>query len=266
MLFWDWQQGLLSQYDIAMYTGDWSGPLKELPTQLRRINMDSNFSSSDEAKAHHILRMGKDLGTIYDALWHEVASVHSKWSEFVVVFGTKESRIELLNKAAPLFFRVVQDSLWENVLLHLARLTDPPASGKKQNLTVRQLPNLVKHEETRRKVDDLLDIALLASAFARDWRNRHIAHSDLDLSVSETANALEFASRQKVNEALQALVDILDAVSSHYLDSTNYFNEPIGDGLALLYVIHDGIIAEERRREGLRLGEYNTNEYDRRDI
>ena len=79
--------------------------------------MDSNFSSSDEAKAHHILRMGKDLGTIYDALWQEVASVHSKWSEFVVVFGTKESRIKLLNKAAPSFFRLVQDSLWENVLL-----------------------------------------------------------------------------------------------------------------------------------------------------
>ena len=29
MLAWDWQQGRLSQYDIANYRGEWYGPLKE---------------------------------------------------------------------------------------------------------------------------------------------------------------------------------------------------------------------------------------------
>ena len=29
LLAWDWQQGRLSQYDIATYTGEWYGPLKE---------------------------------------------------------------------------------------------------------------------------------------------------------------------------------------------------------------------------------------------
>ena len=210
--------------------------------------------------------MGEGLGTIYDALWQQIAWVHAKWSEFVVVFGTKESRIELLNKTAPSFFHLVQDSLWENVLLHVARLTDPPTTGKKQNLTIKRLPGLIDHEETRAKVEELVGVALSTTGFARDWRNRHIAHSDLDLSISDTATALEFASRQKVNEALQALANVLNAISSHYLESTSFFDDPIGDGLALLYVIDDGIAADKLRHEQLRQGEYKPNMFQPRDV
>jgi hypothetical protein len=60
-----------------------------------------------------------------------------KWGEYVELFGTKPSRIDLRNRAAGGFFRVVQDGLWEDVLLHVARLTDAPRSGGRANLTIR---------------------------------------------------------------------------------------------------------------------------------
>lgn len=228
--------------------------------------MSSNLRTAEQAKAEHILRMGKDLGTVYDALWQEVAWIYTKWTEFVTLFGTKESRVELLNEVAPSFFRLLQDSLWENVLLHIARLTDQPVIGKKHNLTVQQLPIFIEHQETRAKVEQLIQNALSGSTFARDWRNRHIAHSDLDLSVSDTAKPLELASHEKVNVALQALSDVLNAVSSHYLQSTSFFDKPCGEALSLLHVLDEGRTAHKLRLERLRRGETRADDWQHRDI
>lgn len=228
--------------------------------------MTGSRRTADRAKAEHIRLMGDELGTIYSALWQEVAWVHGKWSDFVTLFGTKESRVELLNAAAPAFCRLVQDSVWENVLLHIARLTDPPATAKKQNLTIQRLPALIDRANSRDVVESSVQAALTSCAFARDWRNRHIAHSDLDLKVSDTARPLEFASRQSVKLALASLSSALNAVAAEYLDSTSFFDTVDGDALALLYVIDDGLRADEQRRQRLRDGVYDPDAFKQRDL
>ena len=63
--------------------------------------MSSTHRNADEAKAEHMRLMGDELGVVYSALWQEVAWVHGNWSDFVTLFGTKESRVNLLNAAAP---------------------------------------------------------------------------------------------------------------------------------------------------------------------
>ncbi|MGZ8401653.1 MAG: AbiU2 domain-containing protein [Methyloceanibacter sp.] len=100
--------------------------------------------TAQESRERYIAKMGEALGTQFAALWQEVAHLHMSWSEYVELFGTKPSRIDLLNSAAPRFFRILQDALWDETLLHIARLTDSPESGKgKSNLTIRNLPELV---------------------------------------------------------------------------------------------------------------------------
>lgn len=134
----------------------------------------SGHRTADEVKRHHIEVMGDDLGSLYHALWNELAWLYSKWGEYVELFGTKPSRIDLVNKAAGHFFRIVQDSLWEDALLHIARLTDPPKSVGKENLTIRQLPQLIVKEPLKKNVSALVDVAVEKAEFCRDWRNRHI--------------------------------------------------------------------------------------------
>jgi hypothetical protein len=93
-----------------------------------------------EAKAHNIEKMGSSLGAQYSVLWQEVATIHHKWSEFVELFHSKPERRELMRRAAIGFFEMIGDSLWEGVLLHLARLTDQSVSMKKfPNLTIQNL-------------------------------------------------------------------------------------------------------------------------------
>ncbi len=62
--------------------------------------MSSSTLTAEQAKAKNVLAMGEELGPIYDALWQQVAWLHRKWSEYVILFGTKESRVVLLNEAA----------------------------------------------------------------------------------------------------------------------------------------------------------------------
>jgi AbiU2 len=80
--------------------------------------------TGDEIKQENIGKMGDELGALYSALWQELAIAHLYWHEYVELFGAKPERVDVINKAAPAFFRMLQDELWEMSLLYLARLTD----------------------------------------------------------------------------------------------------------------------------------------------
>jgi len=212
--------------------------------------------TADEVREEHLASMGPHLGPVYNALWNEVAWLHAKWHEYKELYGEKPPRLELLNRASGFFFRIVQDTLWEDTLLHLARLTDPSRSAGRQNLTVLQLPSLVNDPGLREQLEALLTEAKSKAEFARDWRNRHIAHRDLDKALGKGAEPLAAASRNHVDEALRALAAVLNRVNTFYLKSTLTFDviAPMTGGVALLYVLRDGLVAREKRLERLRAG------------
>jgi hypothetical protein len=228
----------------------------------------SNYRDAEEAQIEYIRCMGEPLGKLYSSLWQEVSWLNFKWIEYVELFGTKPSRIELLNKAAPAFFRMLQDLLLEDTIIHVARLTDPPKSVGKENLTVQALPPLIADPQVSKNVADLVQTAIDASYFCRDWRNRHIAHRDLKLANEEGATPLESASRQQMKQAIEAIAEVLNAVSSHYSESTTVFDIgglPGGASL-LLYVLDDGIKAQKERQERLKRGEIREGDFGPRDL
>jgi hypothetical protein len=121
----------------------------------------------------------------------------------------------------------MEDRLWEAILLHIARLTDPSNSmGKKgkSNLTMRNFPDLIDDAGTKQTVATLVAEAVKTSEFCRDWRNWQIAHRDLNLALDQTADPLAPARKKQVNEALKAIADILNGVEAHYLASGTAFN------------------------------------------
>jgi hypothetical protein len=223
----------------------------------------SNVRTADEAKSECIERMGGALGSMYSALWQELAWVHMKWDDYVTLFGTKKSRIEMLNQAAPSFFRIVEDSLWEDVLLHIARMTDAPATKGEGNLSIRRLTPLIDDPVVAERVQELTVATLDATRFCRDWRDRHIAHRNVKLVLDAKAEPLAAASRQSVRQALQAINRLLDAVSGHYLGSTNHFFEDErrpGGAFGLLYVVRDGLLADADRRARIHRREYEPED------
>ncbi len=196
--------------------------------------------------------MGKELGTTFFALSQELTWLNVKWSEYVVLFGTKPERLDLLNEAASFFFGVVQRTLWDETLLHIARITDPPESFGKQKLTILRLESLLgDHPALRRRVSVLAQEALSAATFCRDWRNRRLAHLDFALATDQQATPLPAVSRQTVKACLDSLADVLNAISEHCEASTTPFDlVPRSEGAeSLLYVLDAGLGANRERLE-----------------
>lgn len=214
--------------------------------------------TAEEVKREHIKKLGDNLGSLFHELWNEVAWLYTKWEEYVKLFGKTPSRIDLLNKSAPMFFRIIQDSLWENMLLHIARLIDPPISpGGKNNLSIQCLYILVD-EEIKETISNQITNAKEKTNFCLDWRNRHIAHRDLKLAMGEQAEPLKPASRDMVRHALESIAKVLNTISEYYMKSTTKFDlgNELGGAEDLLYVLDDGIKADIERQKRIESGKY----------
>ena len=188
-----------------------------------------------------------------------------KWCEFRKLYASPEEpekRIALLNDTAGLFFGLVQDIMWKDVLLHVARLTDPVEQGRRgehKNLTILGLPEAVEDPELRSQVCARVEEARKRTGFARDWRNRRIAHRDLPLALGDTrAEALPSVSRAKIEEALESIRSVMNLLSCEYGEgyvAYELVGPPVGDADALVWYLSTAYQADQRRREQYRKGQ-----------
>jgi hypothetical protein len=220
----------------------------------------SHTRTAEEIRGDHIRLLGEQLGAVYHELYSEYYWLRLKWQEFVTLFGSA-ARVDILNASAPAYFHMLQDTLSDDILMHLARLTDSPRSMGKSNLTFMALPELVTEHDP--VLQGLIGTAQAECGFARDWRNRRLAHRDLDLALGNAAVALAPATRRSIDRAINSLHGIVNHIS------TNSFNtqldpeviESTGGAEALLYRLRDGIAARQQRLEGLGSGSLDEDDF-----
>lgn len=220
----------------------------------------ARYLTSDEVRGEQVAAMGATIGPVFNALYNDVQWLHTRWNQYRLLFGESSERIDMLDEAAPVFFRMLQYTLFEQTLLDIARLNDPAQHGKKgkySNLSLEQLAqSLPEGSHIRTTTFDQLVEVRNASAFAVDWRNRRIAHRELNLALQRRVRRLSPASRQKIEVALSEIDELMNVIGVHYLDSTTAFDGVgfQGDATQLLYRLRDGIHAErqmvQRMREG----------------
>jgi len=89
------------------------------------------------------------------------------------------------------------------------------------------------------------------AAFAREWRNKLIAHHDLDLALNRRAVALPAVTREQIDDVLSDLASLLNLVDEHFNNQTTFYEWiERGEGAAaLLYVLRDGIRLDQKRSE-----------------
>ena len=213
----------------------------------------SRHQSAQEARAELEATLGAELGAALHELHQDMFYLHLKWQQYRELYGSKPERIELLNQSSPMFFRVVQDTLWDDTLLHLCRLTDPPGQGKRQVLSIQRLPTLIADQGMREELERHVTTAVDAAAFARDWRNRRIAHRDLAHALSPAVQPLAAASRQAVEAALSALREALRFLNHGLRDTDVRFDltDHMSDAESLLHLLRDGLSARDERERAL---------------
>lgn len=219
--------------------------------------------TAEQTKSENIQAMGTELGEVYSALWQELARLHDKWLQYVTLFGTNPERIKLLNTVAPRITYTIQKSLWQDIVLHIARLADSAETGRgktaKKNLSFDRLAKILMASTDATNVTPHLDKVKECSSFAIDWRHRVHAHRDLDIATGKSCKPLEAASRANMKAALAAMVEFMNAVASSYRLSITLF-EVDGSGSRadverLLITLKNGLTHQEQLIEKVKSGE-----------
>jgi hypothetical protein len=206
-----------------------------------------NVLTDDEVLNEAINAMGSPLGEVYHALGDEVAWLHLKWNDFRELFAESDL-VDVLNSAAPAFFHDLQRQSWEDLLMHLCRVTDRAKTFGKENLTIRLLPDLVSSQQLKVELERLINVAVDATDFARDWRNRRLAHEEL--RVGRNVTPLAPAKFDYIDTALTAIRTVLNRLEQHYLNKTVSYEGTIpalGGVQSLIAIVRKGV--ETRRSE-----------------
>jgi HEPN superfamily AbiU2-like protein len=192
--------------------------------------------SIDEVRADYISAMGQELGVSFFELYRKLVELHILWQQYRQLFGDDPDTVQLLNRTSGLFFKVVQDELWDSVLLGVSRMTDPPATGRYKNLTVQSLPPLIADAALQAEVRALCEKALAAAEFAREHRDKRIAHSDHSYLSNPSSNPLSGISRTLVEEMLASLRAVLNRLDAHFRDGAVIYEDFVDESGARLLV------------------------------
>ena len=142
--------------------------------------------------------------------------MHFKWKQYRALYGTDKERIDFLNLAAPAFFAELQQLLWDDILLHLCRLTDPVQSAGKANLSIACVLPLISDTDLKSRLSDLYKLVKEKTEFARKWRNRRLAHREFSREPEADSQSLSPGSRQDVEEALATIRGVVNCFEVHY--------------------------------------------------
>jgi len=172
------------------------------------------------ANDQYIRAMGPQLGQLCQELQDDFDWLRHKWSEFRELFGRGQGRIDLLNLVASNFFFFLHRLLFEDAMLHLCRLTDPPKTrlrqGDRENLTVMALAEMIADPALKASVQTNTEQLRKDCEFARKWRNRRLAHTDLTTLRQGHALGLPSVTSANIENALKSIDDLLTQVTDHY--------------------------------------------------
>lgn len=127
---------------------------------------------------------------LLDLLAADLRDVSGKLELMNAMFGEEAARTTL-DEVGGGFFRVFQEVLEDDIVLAVARLTDPPETGRgkgaKPNATLRRLADLVSDTNTCVLDDDfeqrLGELEVRCDAL-KTHRNKRLAHADLATRVA----------------------------------------------------------------------------------
>jgi AbiU2 len=211
----------------------------------------------NEVQENYRTKLGAEFGDAYYLCLAEWVDIVGIWHQYENLFGHNQEKIDLLNEAGGRFFYNVERLFFRSVVLGLCRLIDPIKSSGKDNLTIRRLGRFMDTEYQKDRFKLLENAALTSTDFARDWRNRYIAHNDLGLKQNAAA-PLAFASREFVKIAISNFHSILNFISAEFMN-TDLANRVSGFNheMDVLYRLYLGSIKEKEIQSSVDQGIFN---------
>jgi hypothetical protein len=169
-----------------------------------------------------------ESAAILDALEAYISDLHAEWKTLLELFAAGPETSKLLNDTAGALFDTLYRVLIRDILLSIARLTDPLKTAGKEHLVlerVMELPEVGGDAELAAAASSALaEIKALAGRF-RDYRNKYLAHLDLPTSLAPSGDVLPSIVRAAVDAILVAFAKFFNRIDGPLRDRHVLFKD-----------------------------------------
>jgi hypothetical protein len=187
----------------------------------------------------------------------EVRNLYFKLKFFNQLFTqlfTDPKRVEILKATAASLFQSIEESMLFDILLSIARLTDPPRSVVRENLSFKNLLQEMPNGPLRMEIDILLSNIKQKTKDLETWRNKKLAHNDLQKKALG-AFFLPPIQKKDLADILEMIPKAMNLIYRHFTDTEVRYDMCITshDGDSLLFYLEYGLDAweEDKRNQNL---------------
>jgi len=172
-------------------------------------------------------KIPEDIREIFVWLCQDLASLQDKWRFYTDLFSSEENT-SLLSEIALSSFRIIEESLRNDMTLAICRLSDPALSSGKANLSIR---TLTQNYSTMEIIKNLENDFIIACQPIRELRNKNVGHNDLNTRIEPIDNPLPGIKKSQIFNIIDLAEKILKSIFEIYdRDSELGFSVPIQIG------------------------------------
>jgi hypothetical protein len=194
-----------------------------------------------------------NIEEVFREIREEVIWIHGRWIIYRQLFLHSDKRIDLLNEVASALFYLLQNLLQDEVQVALSKLTDPARTGKFENLSLEQLQERIEKDGDKKlsvELHEILKKLQVECVACRTWRNKQLAHLDLNTSLQKITDVLPPVTIEQIELALNLAREYLNKIERFYTESETGYDHFImssSDGDALVAMLKLGLRYEELR-------------------
>ena len=159
-----------------------------------------------------------NIHEIYEALFHPVCHVHREWGVFRHLYVSGQEIADVIKDAGGDFFGITKTLLAHDIILTIARLTDPKQSVGRENLCLEQLIHSVDaslYSQLRDNIERIYSQSKPNFAFAKTYRNKLLAHYDLATKLAHLPEP-PIPTTVDIEDGLQGIRDVMNAVPRYF--------------------------------------------------
>jgi hypothetical protein len=160
----------------------------------------------------YVPKLPDNIREIFMWLCQDVSSLRSKWKFYRELFGTKEN-VELFSDLARASFHIIQESLRNDMTMAICRLSDPPQSMGKNNLSFSALFQQLSELDN---APILLKDFQLGCKPVRQYRNKRVGHYDLNTRIKPQDNPLPGVGLNEFDQIVQLAEQVLNTVVKRF--------------------------------------------------
>jgi hypothetical protein len=174
-----------------------------------------------------MLQLSDSTRKLFDGLAREIGLLHGK---FNIYKELSDSRIEEFGGLDSLT-RILYWLLFDEICLSVSRVLDPPATAGHPNASMPALGEMLSRELPPLIIDEFgrcLDEAILLAGPFREWRNKWIAHNDLE--AIRTGSDRPPIPIEKIAAELAYLASAMNIIHSKVLNYTMIYDSTLWAG------------------------------------